>query len=48
MRMKDTLFEKFVTNDSLQSADEREMCTRTVYCTNIDKKVDTCFSMPQC
>jgi hypothetical protein len=23
----------------MQSDDEREMCTRTVYCTNIDKKV---------
>lgn len=23
----------------MQSEDEREMCTRTVYCTNIDKKV---------
>lgn len=24
----------------MQSEDEREMCARTVYCTNIDKKVD--------
>lgn len=24
---------------SMQSEDEREMCARTVYCTNIDKKV---------
>ena len=24
---------------ALQSEDEREMCTRTIYCTNIDKKV---------
>lgn len=24
---------------ALQSEDEREMCSRTVYCTNIDKKV---------
>ncbi|RZR95938.1 hypothetical protein BHM03_00024849 [Ensete ventricosum] len=23
-----------------KSDDEREMCSRTVYCTNIDKKVD--------
>ena len=23
----------------MQSEDEREMCARTVYCTNIDKKV---------
>jgi hypothetical protein len=23
----------------LQSDDEREMCARTIYCTNIDKKV---------
>jgi hypothetical protein len=26
----------------LQSEDEREMCARTIYCTNIDKKVDVC------
>lgn len=26
-----------------QSEDEREMCTRTVYCTNIDKKVKSKF-----
>lgn len=25
--------------DKMQSDDEREMCSRTVYCTNIDKKV---------
>ena len=25
--------------DIMQSDDEREMCSRTVYCTNIDKKV---------
>lgn len=24
----------------IQSEDEREMCTRTIYCTNIDKKVN--------
>jgi hypothetical protein len=24
---------------ALQSDDEREMCARTIYCTNIDKKV---------
>lgn len=27
----------------IQSEDEREMCARTVYCTNIDKKVRTVF-----
>jgi len=27
----------------LQSDDEREMCARTIYCTNIDKKV--CYSI---
>ena len=26
-------------NVSVQSEDEREMCARTIYCTNIDKKV---------
>ena len=25
--------------NQMQSEDEREMCARTVYCTNIDKKV---------
>lgn len=31
----------FVTTDGVvfQSEDEREMCSRTIYCTNIDKKV---------
>lgn len=29
--------------DKMQSDDEREMCTRTVYCTNIDKKVANLF-----
>ena len=24
----------------IQSEDEREMCSRTIYCTNIDKKVN--------
>lgn len=25
----------------IQSEDEREMCTRTIYCTNVDKNVNT-------
>jgi hypothetical protein len=28
---------------SLQSEDERELCARTIYCTNIDKKVKIRF-----
>lgn len=33
----------------IQSEDEKEMCARTVYCTNIDKKVSikyTVYSLP--
>ena len=41
----DILFLVFFTTlknltSHLQSEDEREMCARTVYCTNIDKKVN--------
>ena len=32
----------------LQSEDEREMCARTIYCTNIDKKVDVCVPVQYC
>ena len=30
----------------IQSEDEREMCARTVYCTNIDKEVYALLSVP--
>lgn len=34
-----SMFSLFLLFFYLQSEDEREMCARTVYCTNIDKKV---------
>lgn len=36
-----TLFSmsNYLSTSVFQSDDEREMCSRTIYCTNIDKKV---------
>lgn len=37
------MFWCFTVCGKMQSDDEREMCSRTVYCTNIDKKVANQF-----